>query len=90
MQKKIRLVPRADWRGLEHNRHAIVTITTTAGKKFEEEVWFRPMTRPELDQKFDGLVAPRFGTQRARELQAVLQGIESASSIRPLMEKLRA
>lgn len=90
MQKKIRLVPRADWRGLEHNRHAIVTIRTTAGKKFEEEVWFRPMTRPELDQKFNDLVAPQFGAQRAHELRAALQGIESASSIRPLMERLRA
>ena len=89
MQKKIRLVPRADWRGLEHNRHAIVTIATTAGKKFEEEVWFRPMTRPELDKKFDELVTPQIGTQRAGELSALLQGIESAPSIRPLMERLR-
>lgn len=90
MQKKIRLVPRGDWQGLEHNRHAIVTITTTAGKKFEEEAWFRPMTRPELDQKFDDLVTPQIGTEKTRELRALLQSIESASSIRPLMEKLRA
>lgn len=90
MQEKIRFVPREDWRGMEHNRHAVVTITTAAGNKLEEEVWFRPMTRPELEQKFDGLVTPRFGTQRARELQAQMQGIASASSIRPLMEKLRA
>ena len=34
--------------------------------------------------------APRAGAQRARELRALLQGIESASSIRPLVEKLRA
>ena len=89
MQKKIRVVPRGDWQGLEHNRHAIVTITTTAGKKLEEEVWYRPMTRPELDQKFDELVTPQAGAQKTRELRALLQGIESAAGIRPLMEKLR-
>ena len=89
MQKKIRVVPRGDWQGLEHNRHAIVTITTTAGKKLEEEVCYRPMTRPELDQKFDELVTPQAGAQKTRELRALLQGIESAAGIRPLMEKLR-
>jgi 2-methylcitrate dehydratase PrpD len=90
MQEKIRFIPREDWTGMEHGRHAIVTITTSAGKKLEQEVWYQPMTRSELDQKFDGLVTPRLGAQRARELQALLRDIESASSVRPLMEKLRA
>ena len=90
MQKKIRFVPREDWTATEHNRHAIVTITTNAGKKLEEEVWYRNMTRPELDRKFDDLVTPRFDARRTRELHALLQNIESAPSVRPLMEKLRA
>lgn len=89
MQKRMRLVPRGDWHGLEHNRHAIVTVKTKAGKTFEEETWFRPMTRPELDMKFDELVTPLAGARKAGELKALLQGIESAASIRPLMEKLR-
>ena len=90
MQRKIRLVPRGDWHGLEHNRHAIVTVITTQGRKFEEEVWFRPMTRPELDQKFDELVTPQIGTDKTRELRSMLKSIESAASIRPLMARLRA
>ena len=90
MQEKVHFIPREDWSSMENNRHAIVTIRTKAGKKLEEEVWTRPMTRPELEQKFDGLVTPRFNTQRACELKALLHNIESASSIRPLMEKLRA
>jgi hypothetical protein len=61
----------------------------TAGTKLEEEVWFRPMTRPELEEKFDALVMPQFGLQRTRELQALLRSVESASSVRPLMEALR-
>jgi len=89
MQKKIRLVPRGDWQGLEHNRHAIVTITTRAGKKLENEVWFKPMTRAELDRKFDELVTPQIGSGRTQELRAALQGIENASSVRPLMQQLR-
>lgn len=90
MQQRIRFVPREDWTGTEHNRHAIVTITTRAGRKLEEDVWFRPMTRQELEQKFDDLVTPRFGAQRTAALRASLQGMESAASVRPLMEALRA
>ena len=90
MQQKIRFVPREDWTGTEHNRHAIVTITTTSGRRLEEDVWFRPMTRGELEQKFDDLVAPRFGAQRTGALRTSLQGIENAASVRPLMEALRA
>ena len=89
MQEKIRFVPRADWTGTQHNRHAIVTITMTTGAQLEEEVWFRPMTRPELEEKFDALVMPQFGLHRTRELQALLHSLENASSIRPLMEALR-
>jgi hypothetical protein len=47
------------------------------------------MTRPELEEKFDALVMPQFGLQRTRELQALLRSVESASSVRPLMEALR-
>ncbi len=90
MQEKIRFVPREDWSGMEHNRHAIVSITTSAGQKLEEEVWFQPMTRPELEEKFDGLVKPQFGVQKMSELRALLLDIEGAASVRPLMEKLRA
>ena len=90
MQQRIRFVPREDWAGTEHNRHAIVTITTTAGRKLEEDVWFRPLTRAELEQKFDDLVTPRFDAQRTASLRVLLQGMESAASVRPLMEALRA
>ena len=89
MQQKIRFVPREDWTGTEHNRHAIVTVTTTGGKKLEEDVWFRPMTRQELEQKFEDLVTPRFGSQRTASLRAALEGISGAASVRPLMEALR-
>jgi 2-methylcitrate dehydratase PrpD len=90
MQQKIRFTPRDDWTGTEHNRHAIVKITTTAGKELQEDVWFRPMTRSELEEKFNDLVEPRLGTQRTAHLKALLGSIESAPSIRPLMAALRA
>jgi len=89
MQEKIRFILRDDWTSMEHGHHAIVTITTNTGKRLEEDVWYRPMTRLELERKFDGLVAPQFGVQRARALLGLLQNIETASSIRTLMEKLR-
>ena len=88
-QEKIRFILRDDWTSMEHGHHAIVTITTNTGKRLEEDVWYRPMTRLELERKFDGLVAPQFGAQRARALLGLLQNIETASSIRTLMEKLR-
>ena len=90
MQDKIKFIAREDWTGMEHGRHAIVTITTISGQKLEEEVWYRPMSRAELELKFEGLVAPRFGPERARDLRALMQTLDSAPSIRPLMEKLRA
>ncbi|HKA40571.1 MAG TPA: MmgE/PrpD family protein [Burkholderiales bacterium] len=90
MQKKIRFVPRDDWAGTEHNRHAIVTVTTTGGKRLEEDVWFRPMTRQELGRKFGDLVTPQFGAQRAESLRRALEGIAGAASVRPLMHSLCA
>jgi 2-methylcitrate dehydratase PrpD len=62
MQEKIRFVPRDDWTGTELS-HSIVTITTASGRKLEEDVWFRPMTRREPAQKFDDLVTPQFGAR---------------------------
>lgn len=90
IQEKIRFIPRDDWRGVEHNRHAIVRISTKTGKKVEEEVWFKPMTRPELERKFQDLAVPRVGKERTEQLRTLLLGIEDAASIRPLMQILRA
>jgi hypothetical protein len=48
------------------------------------------MTRAELERKFTDLVVPKFGRDKAAQLQSLLQGLETAASVRPLMEKLRA
>jgi 2-methylcitrate dehydratase PrpD len=89
MQKKIRLIGREDWKGTEHNRHAIVSVTTKTGTKVQEEVWFRPMTRAELERKFSDLTNPLLGKERTDRLRTLLLEIENAPSVRPLMEALR-
>lgn len=88
MQQRVKFVGRDDWRGLEHGRHAVVTITTVSGAKHSEEVWHVPMTRPELERKFHGLVAPRFGADKAARLAQLLTTLADANSVRPLMSEL--
>ncbi|MBI3068851.1 MAG: MmgE/PrpD family protein, partial [Betaproteobacteria bacterium] len=39
MQQRVKFVGRDDWKGLEHGRHAIVTIATVSGAKYSDEVW---------------------------------------------------
>jgi 2-methylcitrate dehydratase PrpD len=90
MQERIRFVGREDWTGMDQGRHAIVIIRTNDGRTLEEEVWHKPMTRTELERKFTDLVVPKFGRDKAAQLQSLLQGLETAASVRPLMEKLRA
>jgi 2-methylcitrate dehydratase PrpD len=89
MQQRIHLVPREDWLGMEHGRHAIVMIRTRNGKEFQEEVWHEPMSRAELETKFAELVTPQFGAAKTERVQVLLNELEEASSIRPLMKELR-
>jgi 2-methylcitrate dehydratase PrpD len=88
MQQRIKFVGREDWTGMDQGRHAIVIIRTGRGT-FEEEVWHQPMNRADLEQKFQELVIPKFGPEKTTRLQKLLLGIETATSIRPLMEELR-
>lgn len=88
MRQRIRFVGREDWKGMEHGRHAIVTITTQGGQKFSQEVWFEPMSARELEEKIKNLVAPRWGEKKTRRVAKLLRGLESARGIRPLMEEL--
>ena len=88
MQERVKFVGRADWNDLEAGRHAIVTIRTGDGRTLADEVWHRTMTGPELDRKFDGLVVPRFGPDRSARVAAMLKGLESAASVKPLMKEL--
>ncbi|MGH7817855.1 MAG: MmgE/PrpD family protein, partial [Candidatus Binatia bacterium] len=39
MQQRIRFIGQDDWKDMEHGRHAVVTLTTTAGQAFKKEVW---------------------------------------------------
>ncbi len=73
---------------MEQGRHAIVTVTTTKGQKLIEEIWYEPVTQQELEEKFDNLVTPRVGEEKARRVEGLLKQLESAESIRPLMEEL--
>jgi 2-methylcitrate dehydratase PrpD len=88
MQPRITFVGREDWTGMEQGRHAIVIIRTREGRTFEDEVWHQPMTRAELEHKFRALVGPTFGAARTAKLHRLLSEVETAASIRPLMQEL--
>lgn len=88
MQQRVTFIGREDWTSMEAGRHAIVTIRTRAGKTLTEEVWHQPMNAAELDRKFDGLVAPRFGAGKSARVAQLLKGLETAASIKPLMLEL--
>lgn len=88
MQQRVKFVGREDWKSMEAGRHAIVTITTRAGEALSEEVWHQPMTRAELDRKFDDLAVPRFGEARTRRVGALLRALDRAASVKDLMNEL--
>jgi 2-methylcitrate dehydratase PrpD len=88
MQPRITFVGREDWTGMEQGRHAIVIIRTREGRTFEDEVWHQPMTRAELEHKFRVLVGPTFGAARTATLHRFLSDVETAASIRPLVQAL--
>jgi len=89
MQARVKFIGRDDWQGLDAGHHAIVTITTRAGKRVRDEVWHRPMTASELVAKFDALVLPRFGRAKTDALSAALRSIAAAPDLRQLMPLLR-
>jgi 2-methylcitrate dehydratase PrpD len=89
MQQRIKFVGRDDWTDMEAGRHAIVTIRTEDGRTLTQEVWHVPMTAAELDRKFESLVVPRFGKDKSKRAAELLKGIESASTVRPLMTELQ-
>jgi 2-methylcitrate dehydratase PrpD len=89
MRGRIRFVGREDWQDLEHGRHAIIIVTTQDGRVLQQEVWHEPMNGNELEEKFDGLVAPKWGKEKALRLKDRIRDLESARSIRPLMKELQ-
>ncbi len=90
MQKRIKFVGRDEWKDMEHGRHAIVIIRTRDGRTFEEDFWHQPMDRSDLEKKFNGLAGRKFGAERTARLQKMLlDELETAASIRPLMKELR-
>lgn len=88
MRERVRFVAREDWQGMEHGRHAIVSLTTSQGQRLEEEVWFQPMTRQDIEEKFRALVIPRLGKEKSLRVEELLNQLEGAKSVRPLMEEL--
>ena len=88
MQQRIRFIGQDDWKDMEHGRHAVVTLTTTAGESFQKEVWHELMSRQELEEKFHSLVTPRLGAMKSARVKLALEQIDQAPSIRPLMEEL--
>jgi 2-methylcitrate dehydratase PrpD len=89
MQRRVRFVGREDWTDMEAGHHAIVTVRTRAGRSHTEEAWHVPMTRDELDRKFDQLVTPRFGTGKTRRVETLLGELHAAPRVRELMAELR-
>jgi 2-methylcitrate dehydratase PrpD len=88
MQQRVKFVGREDWTGMEAGRHAFVTIKTHNGEVLTAEVRYEPMTRAELDLKFDALVLPRFGREKCARVAGLLKGLEAAKSVKPLMAEL--
>jgi 2-methylcitrate dehydratase PrpD len=89
MRERIRFVGREDWQDPQHGRHAVVTVRTSNGQVLQNEIWHEPMKRKDLDEKFDGLVAPKWGEEKACGLKERIRGLESAKSVRPLMQDLQ-
>lgn len=89
MQRRVRLIGRDDWQGMEHGRHAIVTIVTRSGTRLTKEVWHKPMSEHELELKFRDLVTPRMGEQKTERVARSLREIESAANVRSLMAELK-
>lgn len=88
MQRRVRFVGREDWTDMEAGRRAIVTIRTRDGRTLVEDVRHRPMDAVELDAKFRDLVTPRFGAGKTAKVAALLRGLASAASVRPLASEL--
>ncbi len=89
MQDRVKFVGRDDWTGMNQGRHAIVIIRTKAGKTFEEETWYQNPDRANLEEKFQGLVEPKFGAEKTARIKKLLDDLEAAPSVRPLMQELR-
>jgi hypothetical protein len=88
MLQRVKFVGREDWTDMEAGRHAIVTIKTRGGRTLSEDVWHRPMSGNELERKFDALVVPRFGREKAAQVARQLLSLETAESVKPLMSAL--
>lgn len=89
MQERVNFVGREDWTGMDAGRHAIVSITTTAGQIHTREVWHEPMTSEELDRKFFDLVTPVLGAERTNRLAQTLKDMAQADNLQPLMNELQ-
>ncbi|MBI3045310.1 MAG: MmgE/PrpD family protein [Betaproteobacteria bacterium] len=89
MQKRVRFVGRDDWTDLQAGHRAIVTIRTRGGGALTGEVRHRPMDAAELDRKFRELVEPRLGGEGTDRVGRLLKQLDSAASVKPLMEALQ-
>jgi 2-methylcitrate dehydratase PrpD len=89
MQDRVKFVGREDWTDLQAGLRAIVTVRTHAGQSHTEEVQHRPMDSAELDAKFRGLVAPRFGEEKTRRVERTLKAFGSAASVKAVMTELQ-
>ena len=88
MQARVRFVGREDWTDPQAGQRAIVAIRTRKGLVYSEEVRHRPMDPSELDAKFHGLVTPRLGAAKARQLERLVKQLDAAVSVEELMRQL--
>ena len=90
MQQRIRFIGRDDWNDLQAGHHAIVTIVDQSEAHLTDEVWYSPMNATEIEEKFIGLVEPRFGAEKTRRVKTLLEQLAEAASVRPLCADLQA
>jgi len=88
MRERIKIQARQDWTAQAHRFHALVTVTTKAGRKFSKEADYRRMTEEDLDVKFSHLVGLRAGEAKAKELAQVLKGLDTVRNVADVMEQL--
>jgi 2-methylcitrate dehydratase PrpD len=89
MADRVKFIGREDWTGMDQGRHAIVKITAQDGNVYQEEFWHQPMTRQDLESKFRELTAPIYGAAKVRRIEELLNELDRAASVRPLMQSLR-
>lgn len=85
---RVRIVPREGPTARAHRLQANMTVRTTGGGVFQQEVNYPLMTQPEIEQKFRELVGMRLDSATTMELDRKLKAIETMDNVATLVSAL--